>query len=150
MPGFGESEKRSYVALVRAGSGLVRSARRLGVSPATVRAARKSDAVFDADVRDAQAEAAEPIEDVLYEAAQRGEPWAVQMWLKGALRERWSDKLEVAVEHSGTVEIEAGTRLEGIARLQSELARRASALEARSWESSGADPLELGESSGTV
>lgn len=125
---FGDVEKKAYVALVRSGGGLSRSAKKLGWTMRTVDVARKADPEFAEDVRMALEEASEPVEDVLYEAALRGEPWAVQMWLKGRLRERWSDKIEVGVEVSGTVEIEAGKRLEGIARLQEVLAQRAAEL----------------------
>jgi hypothetical protein len=121
---FGAREKELYIKLVLSGRGILSAAKTLGFSGRTVSAARKADPEFDQDIRDALDTAAEPVEEVLLEAAQRGEPWAVQMFLRGRLRERWSEKVDVSVQHGGQVEIEAGARLEGIARLQAALAAR--------------------------
>jgi hypothetical protein len=126
-----DAGRQAYVALIRRGGGLMKAARDLKISYAAVKAARRADPEFDTAVVEALEEAAEPIELVLYEAASRGEPWAVQMWLKARMKDRGYGEQPVKAELtvSGGVEIEAGARLAGIRALELRLAERQRALE---------------------
>ncbi|MGH7744422.1 MAG: hypothetical protein ACREQ5_06310 [Candidatus Dormibacteria bacterium] len=92
-----------YLDLIRKGEGLSRAARRLNVDPRTMRDNRKMNPEFDEMVKMAEAEAAEPVEIKLYQAALDGEPWAVRMWLERRSSERWS-----APAASVNVNVQAG------------------------------------------
>lgn len=94
-------ELSAYLEHIRLGEGLHRAARKIGVDPRLVRQARKVNPEFDEMVKEAETEAAEPVESVLYSAALAGEPWAVQLWLKQRSSARWSPPATtVKVEHN--------------------------------------------------
>lgn len=125
-----DAEKRAaYVALLRVGLGKLAAARECGVSNRTVLDWRKGDADFRAACEEAEDEANEPVERALYEAAGRGEPWAVKLWLTNRAGGRWQEKAQVEI--SGRVEsvIEAGPLLADVSRFAAELASRRAALE---------------------
>lgn len=118
-------ELERFLELVRKGEGLARAARRVGLDPSTVRKARRDNAEFDEMVRAAEAEAAEPVETVLYQAALEGQPWAVTKWLEHRSSERWgplAHKVEVGVQVGPT------PALERILVLQQQLEMRQQAL----------------------
>jgi len=97
------SDVAVYLEWIRKGEGLSRAARLIGVSPASVREARKANLEFDEMVKAAEVEAAEPVEGKLYQAALQGEPWAVKLWLERRSSDRWSPAPQtVKVEHSLT------------------------------------------------
>lgn len=93
-------EVSAYLEWIRKGEGLSRSARRLGLDPKLFRDARRANEEFDEAVRAAEHEAAEPVENKLYEAALQGEPWAVKLWLERRSPERWNaPPIAVNVQH---------------------------------------------------
>lgn len=119
-------ELTKFLDWVRKGEQLHKAARRIGVTYAAVRAAREAYPEFDAAVREAEEEAAEPVESVLYAAALRGEPWAVTKWLEARSKDRW--KSEASVRHTVDVNVEVGPRLARITELRAELERRRAAV----------------------
>lgn len=119
-------ELAKFLEWVRKGEGLHKAARRLGVPYKAVEVAREAFPEFDEAVRLAEVEAAEPVETVLYQAALRGEPWAVTKWLEQRSKERWSQKTETSV--TVKVEHEVGPRLARIGELRAELEKRRAAV----------------------
>lgn len=66
-----------------------------GVNPATVeRFARGMGEAWREQVRAAEAESVEPVEDVLRKAALAGEPWAVRLVLGRMGHKRWRDDVQ--------------------------------------------------------
>lgn len=78
---FDDVARDRFLTLVRAGARLGVAASQVGFNMDTVRRARKADPLFDALVLEAEEDAAEPVEQALYDAAVKGEPWAVKLWL---------------------------------------------------------------------
>lgn len=112
MPGgrplrFTEELRGKYLTLLSAGVGRRESARRVGMSPRQVAAHRQADEEFRADCEEAEASANEPVVHALYEAASRGEPWAVKLWLTNRDSGNWRERVEVDQKVSGTVNLEA-------------------------------------------
>lgn len=85
-----EEEWQRYLGELRVGSGRYRAARAVGKTKAAVEGWLKRHADRAAEAREAEAEALEAVEAVLWEAAQAGEPWAVKLWLKERAPERWA------------------------------------------------------------
>lgn len=125
-----------YLGELRMGSGRHRAARSLGVSASAVSAwiksaGRESEA---AEAQEAEEEALEKVEDVLFEAALAGEPWAVDKWLKHRAPEKWSER---ALAAGGQLALGSGSDLAG------EVQRMALALALR-------EGVEVGRSLGAI
>lgn len=129
-PKFDEEKRSQYVALLAAGIGRHEAARQLDVSPRTVAFWRAGVDEFREACEEAESVASEPVERALYEAAKRGEPWAVKMWLTNRTKGRWHDEQKVAVEVSGEVKVEPGQQMAQILELSDRLRARRLELEA--------------------
>jgi len=151
MAKFDETAQAVFLAVVKQGLTRAEAAERAGVSTATVRATIKMgldehgqprEGTFAYDLKEIELDQLERVESKLYEAALRGEPWAVQMWLKGKARDTWAEKPGPAavVNVSNTQVNVEGTpeeRRKTIAELQDALERRAKVIDVP------AEPAEL-------
>lgn len=98
---FGADKQALFLMLLEGGALRSEAARRCNVSTATVRSALKMGLdsegnplpdTFAEKVAEIEETERELAESILYKAVKNGEPWAVQMWLKGKYREMWADK----------------------------------------------------------
>lgn len=80
----------TFLGLVRTGKTFGSAARTVGMTRAAVAAYLSGRPDRARDFLEAEAEATETIEEVLYEAASAGERWAVTMWLERRDRDRWA------------------------------------------------------------
>jgi hypothetical protein len=96
-PSRAERQQR-FLGALATGLSRTAAARAVGIGLSTVQRWRQEDPSFDAACLEAEEVAAEPVEQALYAAACRGEPWAVQMWLRHRQRDRWSETPTVRVE----------------------------------------------------
>ncbi len=79
-----------YLGELRTGAGRFRAAKKVGLGARQITAWLKNRPALLEEAKDAALEAAEVVEDKLYEAAVAGEPWAVVRWLKER-GEGWSE-----------------------------------------------------------
>ena len=127
---FDEEARGKYLALLSAGHGRFSAARALGVHPDTVRRFSRASSEFRESVIEAEAEAAEPVEAKLYQAALDGEPWAVKEWLSKRSKARWGQEpgaasgVTVNVLAAGDVGVSVG-RLGAVTELRRQLEERA-------------------------
>lgn len=133
---FTEAKQEAFLALLEGGNLRAESARRCDVSTALVRQALKMGldsngqplpGTFAERVAEIEEVEREAVESKLYLAAVAGEPWAVQMWLKGKYREDWADKPGPLVQvNQNTLNIDGSPdeRRRVIESLQSELNAR--------------------------
>lgn len=124
---FDDAVKAEYLRLIQAGYLRFDAAKRLGVTNTDVKRHFKADPEFQEALIEAELEATEPVENVLYKAALLGEPWAVKEWLTKRDKQRWADP-DKTVNHniSGTlthVEEASGT-LAAVQLLLADLADR--------------------------
>lgn len=144
---FDDAARAVFLTVVRAGGTRSEAAIAVGISTSTVRQAIKMGldehgqplpGTFAEDLKEVELACVEKIEHKLYEAAEKGEPWAVQMWLKGKAKDTWADKPGPLVQVNNlTVAGTPAERLDTIARLGGELDRRKAAITV------SATPLEL-------
>lgn len=132
---FDAEAKDAYCELVREGFLRFEAARRLGFKLATVKKHYEADPDFKEALDEAQLEATEPVEKVLYDAALNKEPWAVSKWLAKRDKDRWGEE-DIKVKH----EIEIGPGLSGVAAIMLELKKRQ---ELRELEAAEAAKLPL-------
>jgi hypothetical protein len=85
-----EDQWQKYLGELRVGSGRYRAARAVGKTKASMGNWLRHHADRASEAQEAEAEALEAVESVLWEAAQAGEPWAVKLWLKERAPERWA------------------------------------------------------------
>jgi hypothetical protein len=123
---MGPEAKQVFLKAISQGVLRFEAARRANTTVANVKRHLKADPEFAAAFDDAQLEASEPVENVLYDAAKRGEPWAVTKWLAARDKERWAEPTKsVEVKHSGTVQLEPGqTALSAVGALIEALKER--------------------------
>lgn len=109
----------AFLSLLREGKPPIAAAREIGADPAFIKRRIQFDRPFREAVELAEAEAAERIEEKLYQLALRDEKWAMQEWLKKRYKDRWGDDPAV-IQHQGTVnhEISAAPLLDQIAALE--------------------------------
>lgn len=107
MPAFTPDKQLAFVELVRQGFRRGDAAARVGVTASTVRRAIRAglgedgkamDDTFAERVSDAEEQVVGAVESQLYQAASRGEPWAVTMFLKAKAKDEYADKPTVAVQ----------------------------------------------------
>ena len=135
---FHEGRRAQYLVLLRKGHGRFKAARKAGVHPSTVKRYVDANPAFKDEIVEAEAEAMEPIEDVLYTKANDGEPWAVKLWLERRNAAKWGEKAQVLHTHTGSVEIEPAGVMKAVAALAEQLQQRAD----QSYHDA---PLQLGE-----
>lgn len=75
-----EEQREDYLEHLRAGMRRGAAARALGLARATVDGALSEDAEFEAQVREAEADADELIEEALWQAAATGSVPAIALW----------------------------------------------------------------------
>lgn len=80
-----------YLGCIRTGDLRYEAARSVGVTPRHVQLFAANHPEFADALADAEAEAAEPIERAVYEAAVAGEEWAVKLWLGRRQKDRWGE-----------------------------------------------------------
>jgi hypothetical protein len=102
-PPFNDELREDYLKLVKNGIRPLKAARRVGVSPHTVKRAMKIDPSFDEAVRLAEEEYAEEVEEVLVDRALAGDPWAVKEFLTKRSKSRWSDDKTIFVHVQGEI-----------------------------------------------
>jgi AcrR family transcriptional regulator len=124
MSAFTHELKTQYCHLIASGKLRYDAAKRTGVSLATVKRHYETDAVFRDAVDDAQDQANEPVENALYEAAVRGEPWAVKEWLSKRDRARWGEDKTLTVTHQGALTLNEGGVLPSVQALVERLQAR--------------------------
>lgn len=114
-----------YLGALRIGEGPHRAAKRIGLTAAKVRNWLKSHPDESDLVAEAESEAAEAVEDRLYESALAGEPWAIQTWLRNRAPERWKAEAKNGALNVGTVNILQGIDPSELSRSMKELASEA-------------------------
>jgi hypothetical protein len=134
LPAKGKGKKSSnedfdleaFLNLLREGKPPIAAARAVHADPAHIKRRMQFDRPFRDAVELAESEAAERIEEKLYQLALRDEKWAMQEWLKKRYKDRWGDDPTI-VQHQGTVnhEIGAAPLLDQIAALEATLRGRA-------------------------
>lgn len=139
---FDRDAKLKYVALLAAGHMRREAARVLGVSWRTVADHMQADEEFREEVEEAEAQATETVEKVLFDRAKQGEPWAVKEWLAKRDKQRWGDKVDVDVTVSGTVDHTIKVDQAGIKELAARLERRRLELEPGDPDVIDVDPVD--------
>lgn len=139
MPAFDEARQAAAVALLGQGFRRSQVAARVGVTAQTIRMmirqglgadGQPMPGTFAEKVAEAEDAVIGTVENQLLEAAQRGEAWAITLFLKGKDRDTYGDKAAVVNVSNTTntlvVEGTAEDRRRTIANLAAELdARRA-------------------------
>lgn len=113
----------TYLKYLEEGQRPSTAMRNAGLTPDTVRQRRDKDPAFIERERAAEAVAAELVEEALREAALNGNVQAAKEWLDKRSEERWAERPKV-VKHETVVGIEAGPRLERIAKMLARLEER--------------------------
>jgi AcrR family transcriptional regulator len=121
---FTRELQTQYVQLVASGKLRYKAAEAVGVTLPTIKRHYETDAVFRDAVDDAQEQANEPVENALYEAAVRGEPWAVKEWLSKRDRARWGDDKSLTITHQGALTLNEGGVLPTVQALVERLQAR--------------------------
>ena len=126
---FTPTRQAEYLHYIARGMRRSAAAKATGVTMETVKRARDLDPDFVEKEALAEAEAAEVIEDALYETAKAGNVTAIIYILGNRQKDRWQDVRNAKIDHqiSGKVtqEIEAGDRLAIIASQMARLEERA-------------------------
>lgn len=141
---FDTEAKEAYLSLIREGFMRFEAARRLGFTLSTVKKHYAADPEFKEALDEAQLEATEPVEKVLYDAALNKEPWAVTKWLTKRDKDRWGEEpaeVNIKVNH------ELGPGLAAVQILILELEKRRALREAESGAllklSASAPPIDV-------
>lgn len=85
-------KKAEYCDKLRLGFRRGRAAEAVGLARSTIARALRADPEFIAAVDLAEIEACEPVEDVLYQLAMKGNIVAIQIWLYNRNPDRWRDQ----------------------------------------------------------
>ena len=101
MPRFTKTKKEAYLRYLRDGMRRGIAAQAVGVSRETVRLHYNRYESFRKAVEVAELEANEAVEDALYQAALAGNVVACQVWLYNRMPDRWADKRNLRLQHSG-------------------------------------------------
>lgn len=133
---FTPEKQAAYLALIEQGFTRNEAAGRVGVSPVSVRRMLKTQIAEDGQpyegsfaeaVRDLEEGRDQTAENMLYKAVKAGEPWAIQLWAKGRMREVFGDTKGPLVQINQNTVVVEGTpedRRKAIANLQRELEAR--------------------------
>jgi len=98
---FGKRRKQAYLDALRQGARRGAAAASVGVTRETVRLHRQKDPEFAQAEIDAELEAHELVEDALFQAALSGNVVACQVWLYNRMPDRWQDRRNVNLQHTG-------------------------------------------------
>lgn len=129
-----------YIKFIAAGMRVTAAAERAGLTYQMVKTRRWNDPEFKQLEKDAEAQAAEPIEDSLYAAAQSGNVPAAIKWLEKRSVERWpGDKIQI--ESNQTIQLDPTDNLRNIAMLIEKLQARQQYLDVD--EAELVDPKEI-------
>lgn len=101
MPRFTIEKKQAYLVHLREGMRRGAAAQAVGVNRETVRRHYNRYESFRKAIEDAEMDANEPVEDALYEAALSGNVVACQVWLYNRMPERWADRRNLRLQHTG-------------------------------------------------
>lgn len=122
-----ESRKNSwdkFLILIAQGHRVSAAAKQAGLSYRTVVNRRRSDPEFKEQLIEAEAQAAEPVEDSLFNAAINGNVPAALEWLKKRSPERWPNE-KLQIEQTNVYELDVSDRIGNIVALMSRLQERA-------------------------
>lgn len=113
-----------FILFMSQGIRVSEAAKKAGLTYTAVRARYRSDPEFHQRWDEAEAQAAEPVEDSLYAAAINGNVPAAVKWLEKRSAERWpGDKVQI--EQKNVYELDASDRIGNIIALMAQLQRRA-------------------------
>jgi hypothetical protein len=93
---FDKGRREEYLQKLRAGVRRSAAARAVGVDRTTVWRAIRDDPDFAAAVDEAELDAAELVEDALFQAALKGHVRAQQVWLYNRCSDRWGNPRALA------------------------------------------------------
>lgn len=99
---FDEARRAEFLELLRQGKRRRTACRLMGMSPNTMYAAIARDETFADEVRAAEDESDEEVENALREAAVSGNVIAAQVWLYNRQPGRWRDKRNTGLPPGGT------------------------------------------------
>lgn len=116
----------AFLNKLRLGNGPLKSARSLGIDPDVIMAYQKSNPEFAQKVSYAEAEAAEIIEERLFDLAQDSDYRAIDRWLTDRSPDRWGKNSTVNVNI--IQQIESAPLLERIPKLLEVLMQRSNAV----------------------
>lgn len=113
-----------YLKNLENGMRISKAAEKAGLSYQSVLKRRKTDPEFIQREKDAEAIAAEPVENSLYDAAVNGNVPAATKWLEKRAPDRWpSDK--TVIETKATLELDATDHIQNIIAMMAKLQQRA-------------------------
>lgn len=112
-----------FLQHLRNGSRVSKAAETAGLSVASVKNRFRQDPEFRERWIEAEAIAAEPIEDALYDAGLNGNVPAATRWLEERSTERWPKPKQV-LETKNVYELDVSDRMANILRLQAQLQQR--------------------------
>ncbi len=91
-------KRHEYLSLIRQGHGRQSAARAVGLAPSTLWRYALAHPEFARAIDEAEIEAAEAIQPVLYQKAREGQAWAVNKVLDNRLPHLWQDRRRPATE----------------------------------------------------
>lgn len=114
-----DNKKAAYLGAISNGLGKQDAAKSIGVSRQTIWEHAKTDPAFAEAIADAELDACEQVEDVLYQTALNGNLKAIMFWLCNRCPERWQWRPKPAVEQTTPMNLEdlvrqINSRLEGL------------------------------------
>lgn len=113
-----------FLAALRAGDRVSVAAKKANLAYNTVKKRYRADPEFREQWDEAEAQAAEPVENAVFDAALNGNIPAAVKWLEKRAPERWpGDKVQI--EQTNVYEIDASDRIGNIVALLARLQQRA-------------------------
>src|ERR1700752_5339691 len=113
-----------FLQQIQNGVRLAEAARRCGFTYTSVKNRLRDDPEFRERFLDAEAQASEPVEDALFDAAINGNVPAAVKWLEKRSPDRWpGDKVQI--EQKNVYELDASDRIGNIIALMARLQQRA-------------------------
>ena len=98
---FGNNKKKEFLNMLREGQRRGAACAATGITRETFRQHYNSEPEFADAVNQAEMEANELVEDALFQAAIAGNVTAIQVWLYNRDSDRWADKRQTKMEHTG-------------------------------------------------
>jgi hypothetical protein len=100
---FTDIKKAKFLELLSEGSRRGAAAKSIGISRQIITEFAKDNEEFRNAIDEAEMDANEVVEDALYKAACKGNVVAIQVWLYNRVPDKWTDKRNVEVRHSGNI-----------------------------------------------
>lgn len=97
-------KKEAYLEAIGNGLGKHDAARSIGVTRQAVWEHAKKDPAFAEAIAEAEMDACEAVEDVLYQTALKGNVKAIMYWLCNRCPERWQWRPKPSAEQTGNLE----------------------------------------------